>query len=185
MSNDQSKTEQSTETKTLGEKLQAAGKKAERAKAQRRERAVKGSHLLDKLVANAKAAKLSVEEKSGFHKVTHEGVKGKAIYIAKKGGRVDLSGFSVDSPAVRQITEADARDKHLGKVRGQLDFAQTDEAVLGAYSRALDVLVKAEPPAQKPKAEPKAPKAPKAAAAPKTEAPRVAGVGAVVKTVTA
>jgi hypothetical protein len=137
-------------TEALGEKLKKAGKKAEAQKAARRERTVKGSHLLPQLLSEDRVKGLTTEDKSGFTKIVGK-TKGRAIYVAKKGGRVDLSGFTVESPAVAQITEEDARQKHLGKVRGQLDFNAADDAVLAAYDAALEVL--AQEPAEAPKAE--------------------------------
>lgn len=136
------KTENTTE---MGKKLKAAGKLAEAQQKQRRERQVKGSHLLATLQEKATTAGLKIEDKSGFLKITGAG-KGRTVYVAKKGGRVDLSGFTVSSPAVKQITEEEARDKHLGKVRGQLDFNQSDDAVLAAYDSALTELATAPAP---------------------------------------
>lgn len=120
-------------------KLEAAGKKVEVQKTQRRERVVRGSHLVEDLTSRARSAGLTLQEKSGFLKVTGS-VKGRSIYVAKKGGRVDFSGFAVDSPAVTTITEEEARQKHLGKVRGQLNFNQPDDLVVDAYKFALTQL---------------------------------------------
>jgi len=120
----------------MAEKLAAAGEKAEAQKAARRERVVKGSHLLPKLKELATAAGLETKENSGFLKV-NGGVKGKNVLIAKKGGRVDLSGFTVEADAVKQLSETEAREKHLGKVRGQIDFNKTDDEVLASFSAAL------------------------------------------------
>jgi hypothetical protein len=130
-----------TNEKQMKERLIGAGKLAEDAKVQRRQRAVKGSHLLGQLVEKAKAAGegLTVKDNNGFFKFTGP-TKGRSIYIAKKGGRVDLSGFTVDSEGIRQITEESAREKHLGKVRGQLDFGKTDEVVLTAFDLAVTTL---------------------------------------------
>jgi len=128
-----------TNTAEMITKLKAAGEKAETAKAIRRERVVKGSHLTTTLLDQAKAAGVLAEEKSGFVKLS-AGVKGKNLYIAKKGGRVDLSGFTVEAAAVRQVSETEAKEKHLGKVRGQLDFEQADEAVLAAFTAAVGEL---------------------------------------------
>jgi hypothetical protein len=50
----------------------------------------------------------------------------------------------LDASAVKQITEQEAKDKHLGKVRGQLDFNASDEDVLAAYGKALAELTAAE-----------------------------------------
>lgn len=119
--------------------LEAAGKKAEEQKAARRERVVKGAHLLGALKETAEKAGLKIEEKSGFLKIS--GVaKGRNVYVARKGGRVDLSGFTIEASAVKQISEQEARDKHLGKVRGMLDFDQDDKTVLKAFSAALEKL---------------------------------------------
>jgi hypothetical protein len=160
-----------TSTTELAEKLEQAGKKAVQEQAQRREREVKGSHLLPALLDMVKAVStLSVAEKTGFQKVTGT-AKGKAVYVAKKGGRVDLSGFEVALPnaAIKVISEQAAKDQHLGRVRGQLDFGRPDADVLEAFSAALAQLDVATPMAPKPPRVPKAPrapKAPKAAAAP-------------------
>jgi hypothetical protein len=147
MSNENETKTEGTEGEGMGEKLKKAGKKAEQQKAARRERTVKGSHLLPQLLSEDRIKGLSTEDKSGFTKILGK-QKGRAIYVAKKGGRVDLSGFTVESPAVAQISEEDARQKHLGKVRGQLDFNQADDAVLSAYDAALEIL------AQEPASEP-------------------------------
>lgn len=152
----------------MGEKLQAAGKKAEKATAARRERQVKGSHLLTPMTELARKGGFTVQEKSGFLKVTGT-CKGRSVYLARKGGRVDFSGFTVSNGPVKQITEQEAKEKHLGKVRAQIDFeTASDDAALGIYNTALAelnaVLPEAEKPAKVEKA-PKAPKAPKAAKA--------------------
>ncbi|MBV8068284.1 MAG: hypothetical protein JO270_00165 [Acidobacteriaceae bacterium] len=135
-------------TEGMGEKLKKAGKKAEAQKAARRERTVKGSHLLPQLLSSDRIGALTTEDKSGFTKIVGK-QKGRAIYVAKKGGRVDLSGFTVEAEAVTTISEEDARQKHLGKVRGQLDFNKADDAVLAAYDAALAVLAE-EPAASEP-----------------------------------
>ena len=159
---------ETTETKNteMAEKLAAAGEKAEQAKAARRERVVKGSHLLPKLLEQATAAGLNLDEMSGFTKLTGPD-KRKRVLVAKKGGRVDLSGFTVEAAAIKQISEQEARDKHLGKVRGQIDFNKADDEVLAAFSAACTELKNSVAPAVKEKKE-----EPEAApeAAPTTEA---------------
>lgn len=129
-------TKNTTETTEMAEKLKAAGEKAEKAKAARRERTVKGSHLLEALQARATKAELKIEDKSGFLKITGS-TKGRKVYVAKKGGRVDASGFTIENAAIKQISEQEAKDKHLGKVRGQIDFDQDDASVLAAYDALL------------------------------------------------
>lgn len=146
----------------LKEKLQTAGKKAEKVKVERHERQVKGAHLLPKLLEAAKAAGCVTDEKSGFIKIT--GVaKSRAVYLARKGGRCDVSGFELAGQAgVIQISEEQAKAKHLGKVRGMIDFENAaDDVVEAAFSAALVKLAEATPEAEKPA---KAPKAKKAAA---------------------
>lgn len=84
--------------------------------------------------ANVKA----VEEGGSNHKIVGASA-GRRIYLFKNQLRADLSGFSVDHPAVRKISDDEARDMHLGKVRGQLLFDDRDEA-LAAFSAALTAL---------------------------------------------
>jgi len=61
------------------------------------------------------------------------------LYVFRSQLRVDLSGFTVDHPGIRQISEQEARDMHLGKVRGQLLF--DDRAVaIAAFEAALEQL---------------------------------------------
>jgi len=143
-------TETTAAATEMTEKLEQAGKKAETQKAERRERVVKGIHLQPVLLSKLAAAGITPEEKSGFLKA--QGVaKGKTVYVAKKGGRVDLSGFTIESAAVKQITETEAREKHLGKVRGQLDFDQADDVVLAAFDAAVAVLLVPDPVVEAPK----------------------------------
>jgi len=140
----------------MEQKLDAAGKKAEKQQAEKRAKEVKGSHLLPTMTELVKTAGLLCEEKSGFLKVQADGVKGKRVYIARKGGRVDLSGFSITADAVRQISETEAQEKHMGKVRGQLDFEKSDAEVLAAFNTALAELTVPLPVAEKPTDEPAA-----------------------------
>jgi len=135
-------TETGSTIENAAEKLTNAGKLAEDQKAARRERVVKGAHLLSALRERAEKAGLAIEEKSSFLKITGP-TKGKAVYVARKGGRVDLSGFTVDSDGINQISEEDARTKHLGKVRGQVNFDATDDVVLAAYEAALTAVAQA------------------------------------------
>lgn len=166
-------TETTTTNAEMAEKLQNASEKAEKQKTERRERVVKGSHLLPKLKEMAAAlGPDATKENSGFLKV-NAGVKSKNVLIAKKGGRVDLSGFSIENPAVKQLTETEAREKHLGKVRGQIDFNKTDDEVIAAFAAALAELAVAPPPPppKAPKADPAPAPAPEAAPAAPAETP--------------
>lgn len=71
-------------------------------------------------LALASESVTSVEEGRANYKIS--GPSGKRIYLFKDQLRVDLSGFTVDHPGVRKISDEEARDMHLGKVRGQLLF---------------------------------------------------------------
>lgn len=129
----------------LGEKLQAAGELVVKQKAERQARVVKGAHLLDTLKERVAAEGLTAEVKSGFTKVTAPGTKGRVLYIANKGGRVDLSGFTLEHAALTQISADEAKAKHLGKVRAQINFESSDADVLAAFSAALVELKAASP----------------------------------------
>lgn len=76
-----------------------------------------------------------VDEGGTNYKIT--GVdSNKRIYLFKNQLRADLSGFSVDHPGIRKITDDEARDMHLGKVRGQLLFEDRVSAK-AAFEAAL------------------------------------------------
>mgnify|MGYP005811719051 CR=1 FL=1 len=120
----------------LKAKLEAAGQKAEEQKAERRARVVKGSHLLPEINKLVTESGLKTKDNTGFL-IVFGNENGRKICVAKKGGRVDISGFDLSNPAVISITAEEAKEKHLGKVRGQVDFDQDDAAVLGAVSAAL------------------------------------------------
>jgi len=120
-------------------RLVSAGKKVERQRKERRQRQVKGSHLLDEMLSLAGKSGLQQEEKSSFYKISGS-TKGRYVYVATKGGRVDLSGFCFDHKAVTTITEDEATRRHLGKVRGTLNFDVGDESAMQAYQKALSLL---------------------------------------------
>jgi hypothetical protein len=53
-------------------------------------------------------------------------------------GRVDLKGFDdLKHPALREVTPAEARRQHLGKVSRQIDFSKDEGAVLSALRLCL------------------------------------------------
>ena len=119
-------------------KLIAAGKKVERQRKERRARTVKGSHLVDAMIDATK--EFTVDKKSSFYKITGT-QKGRAVYVLIKGGRVDLSGFNIDDIAVVKITEEEAKKRHLGRVRGQLNFAHPDSVVMESFRTILKELL--------------------------------------------
>lgn len=80
----------------------------------------------------------SVERGASNSKVTGADPT-RRMYVFSLQLRVDLSGFTLDHPGVRRVSEQEARDMHLGKVRGQLVF--DDRAVaLAAFAAALEHL---------------------------------------------
>lgn len=133
-------TETTIDTTEATEKLEGAMKKAEKQQTQSRERRVKGSHLLESMLKEVTDRGLKTEERSGFTKITGTNPK-LVVYLAKKGGRVDISGFQVTAEAVNLLTEEEARAKHIGKVRAQVNFDMSDDQVMDAFRQALDVVV--------------------------------------------
>lgn len=131
-------------------RLNNATKKIQDEETQRREKTVKGSHLLQPMLEIANKQGLKVEERTGFHKITGA-VKNIVVYLAKKGGRVDLSGFDIDAEGVTKISKEEAQAKHIGKVRGQLNFELPDETVLAAFTAAVAFVAAAKPEEKKPK----------------------------------
>jgi hypothetical protein len=63
----------------------------------------------------------------------------KRLYVFRGQLRVDVSGFVVGHPSVRQISEAEAKEMHLGKVRGQFIF-EDPAAAREAFELALSLL---------------------------------------------
>jgi hypothetical protein len=94
---------------------------------------------IEKLQEMVRDSGLKLEEQAAFYKVS---MGGRAIYIAKtkKVSRVDLSGFDFSHPAVRKVTDKEAKELKLGKVRAQLDFSKTEERVLEAFKTGLTLL---------------------------------------------
>lgn len=156
----------------LKEKLEAAGQKAQDQKEERRARAVKGSHLTEEIAKLVADSGLKTKDNTGFTIVF--GNNGRKLCVAKKGGRIDVSGFDLVHDAVTLISADDAKAKHLGKVRGQVDFDKGDEEVLAAVRTGVAALQEPEVEKQKPAAKPKKEK--KAAAAPEATVPGTSDV---------
>ncbi|GAO01914.1 hypothetical protein [Anaeromyxobacter sp. PSR-1] len=93
------------------------------------------------LVSLAKDAGLTVEENSGFYKIVGKSPSIR-MYIAKRGSRIDLAGFCVKTPGITELSEAEAKAKRLGKVRGQLLNADQNVAVK-AVSEAIKFMLSA------------------------------------------
>ncbi|MBV8068275.1 MAG: hypothetical protein JO270_00120 [Acidobacteriaceae bacterium] len=93
----------------------------------------------EKLMEIVEELGLQAEPMAAFYKVA---VGGRAVYIAKskKVARVDLSGFDIKHPAVTRISENEARELKLGKVRGQINFEKTEDRVLEAFRTSLEMM---------------------------------------------
>ena len=105
-----------------------------------RQRGLRDPALIQRMLEAARShAKVrSLEEGASNVKVTGRDPS-RRLYVFRSQLRVDVSGFSVDHPGVRGISEQEARDMHLGKVRGQLLFEDRDTA-FAAFQAALEQL---------------------------------------------
>ena len=97
-------------------------------------------HFVEKLRSTAEnhSNVRSIDEFPGSYKVTGRERRRK-IYIFKNHLRVDLSGFSIDHPGAKIISDSDARELHLGNVRSQLDFSDKGTAY-AAFCAALELM---------------------------------------------
>lgn len=82
---------------------------------------------------------MQLEELKGFYAVR---AGGRSVYLSKREncGRVDLSGFLLDHPGVREIERDVAEKRKIGRVMGQLDFSKDESIVLEAFDSALDFM---------------------------------------------
>lgn len=145
------------------QKLQEATVKVAEQKKERRARTVKGSHLTETFLELARDAKCNLRANNSFHVITGAAGKSLRIYVAIRGGIVDLLGFSVNDPAVTQISAEVAKEKHMGRVQGRLDLEKPDADVIAAYKRALEVLNTPLPEKEKAPKKERKPKAEKVA----------------------
>lgn len=105
-----------------------------------RKRGQRDPKLIEELLALANASPnvRSVEEGGANYKVTGLDTA-KRLYVFRTQLRVDVSGFSFQHPGLREISDQEARDMHLGKVRGQLLFDDR-QAAIDAFKKALEEL---------------------------------------------
>ncbi len=128
-----------TQRSQLRRRLVDAGHKAEDVTVQRRTKRVKGAHLLEDMLSIVRNKGLVLDDKSGFHMAS--GRDGRRMYIAKKGGRVDLSGYAVDHPGIISLDAEEAKRRHMGRVRGQVDFDRPDDVVIEGFRLAVEGLL--------------------------------------------
>jgi hypothetical protein len=129
----------------MAEKLADAADAAQRGAAapaqdKPRKRGQRDPKLVELLVkmSNESSHVHSVIEAGTNYKITGKD-SSKRIYLFKSQLRVDLSGFTVDHVGIRKISDEEARDMHLGKVRGQLMFDDRTSAI-SAFEAALAAL---------------------------------------------
>lgn len=85
--------------------------------------------LVDSLLSEARGMGLQVEEVGGFYKV--EGGDRRAVYLSRNTARIDLAGFCIDHPLVSPVDVETAKERKLGRVRGQaLGIPQGELATL-------------------------------------------------------
>ncbi len=120
-------------------RLERAVAKQDARRRQIRARRVAGLHLLEKLPDIARQLGFDVDEMAVFYKIRGK-AKDKAIYVSRRGGRVDLSGFTVNDPAFSEVSKEEAKRRHLGRVKARLSLTLPDDVVLEAYKTALKEL---------------------------------------------
>ncbi|ACL64662.1 hypothetical protein A2cp1_1318 [Anaeromyxobacter dehalogenans 2CP-1] len=81
-----------------------------------------------------KDAGLKVERKTSWHKVA--GKEKRRLYVGVKSPQVHLSGFELKHGGVEPISEADAKRRHLGSVRGILWLDRQTDAIIRDVVRA-------------------------------------------------
>lgn len=136
---DEEKLQMEAKKEEMKKKLIESSKKIEKMQVEKKSTS-KQAHLNTKFLAIANELGLSVDEKSGFFKIVGS-KKGRAIYVAKSGGRVDISGFTFNDPNVLTMTEEEAKARHLGKVRGQFVFSQDESSLLESFRKVLGELI--------------------------------------------
>ena len=80
-----------------------------------------------------------LEELASFYAVR---AGARSVYLSKRDrcGRVDLSGFTIDHPAIRPVPSEVAAKRKLGRVRAQLDFSVEERLVLEAFDASLEYM---------------------------------------------
>lgn len=82
---------------------------------------------------------LTVEKKKTFNKI-YGSQKGRTVYVAVEALRVDLSGFCVEHSGIRAISADEAKEQHLGAVRGTIIFDDREVAE-EAFVESLEALI--------------------------------------------
>lgn len=109
-------------------------------KQQKRYMRIKGSHLLEQMLKLS--SKFEIVDQINFYKVSHVKNKKRAIYISRRGGRVDLCGFSINDPLVVPLSRDEAKRRKLGRVLAQINFNtdSTDNEIIDVFKKVLSYL---------------------------------------------
>lgn len=82
----------------------------------------------------------SIEETPTCWKITGAD-KDRRLYLFRNQMRCNIAGFTLEHPAVKGLTVEQAREMHLGSVRGQINFEDA-AAAEEAFSLALAAMAK-------------------------------------------
>jgi hypothetical protein len=94
---------------------------------------------IQKLLDIVKESGLKAEEMAAFFKVQAGSCQ---VYIAKtkKVSRVDYSGFDFQHPSIIRLSDKEAKELKLGRVRAQLDFSKSEDKVLEGFRTSLALM---------------------------------------------
>lgn len=102
---------------------------------------IKDPKTVEKLLSIAKNYNVTIAESGATYKIT--GNNENKIYLFKNYLRVDLSGFNIENVLVKKISDIEARDNHLGKVRGQILFILNNiNSSVNVFETCLKQLIK-------------------------------------------
>lgn len=95
--------------------------------------------LTQKLLDIVAELGLPVEELKTFYKIEGN-IQGRKLYLSTSSLTANLAGYSVDHPAIRKISSEEAKEQHLGAVRGTILF-DDHELAIEAFIEALGGLI--------------------------------------------
>jgi hypothetical protein len=123
----------------MRQRLLRAAEKYERRRRELRKRRLGSMEVLEQMPLLAEQMGYQVHEMSVSYKIVGKR-KDRAIYVSRRGARVELSGFSMDGPAFSAVAKEEARRRHLGNIQARISLSRPQEEVLGAYLAALGQL---------------------------------------------
>lgn len=123
----------------MRERLLQAVSKYEDMRRRMRARRVRALDVLERMPLLAQELGYDVREMSVSYKICGSR-KDRAIYVSRRGARVDLSGFTLDGPAFSSVAREEARRRHMGRVQARLSLDLPDDEIVSAYVAALEQL---------------------------------------------